>query len=504
MSKEKSIKIFDSISYALSLTAVFVFLAGCSVYIYINHEIIKSAGYFSTILSIVGLVIGKAIFYFREKKLKSSVFGKIAFASTIITLLAGLYIVVFQLILDYFQPLSTFDIPIICLGVFLFLIGLSALFSIFSGFKNNSLFFVSLLALLVFAGGAVWANVQGYGLFNKSVDSTIVFSSGENGYATYRIPSLALVENETDAQNSAPKTIYAFAEGRRNSSLDNGEIDVVYKFSKDAGKTWSESNLALNAEKWFSGKGKVSDPTPVYDKARNKLCLMFRVGLEKNNYSTVCYYIEGTINPDDTIAWDYSNIININEKIGMNVSPGPAKGNITDDGKIVFPVRGEGCCFIVYTQDGAKTWRKGEAAGNAGETDFDMIDENRAVMIGRTGAMSSLPRNNHIKIALSDDGGLTWSTPLFETTLKTPVVMSSVTSKNNAIYCTHCDTYLTRANLSYSVSVDNGKNWTTTRLYDGPSGYSVAEISENETLFIIAEIGKVEYHEEIRLFSVEV
>lgn len=68
MSKEKSIKIFDSISYALSLTAVFVFLAGCSVYIYINHEIIKSAGYFSTILSIVGLVIGKAIFLFPRKE----------------------------------------------------------------------------------------------------------------------------------------------------------------------------------------------------------------------------------------------------------------------------------------------------------------------------------------------------------------------------------------------------------------------------------------------------
>src|SRR5688572_21245472 len=57
-----------------------------------------------------------------------------------------------------------------------------------------------------------------------------VFISGQDGYHTYRIPSLLVT----------PKgTLLAFAEGRKTGRSDAGHIDLVLKRSTDNGLTWS-------------------------------------------------------------------------------------------------------------------------------------------------------------------------------------------------------------------------------------------------------------------------
>src|SRR5688572_26223960 len=57
-----------------------------------------------------------------------------------------------------------------------------------------------------------------------------VFISGQDGYHTFRIPSLLLT----------PKgTLLAFAEGRKTSRSDTGHIVLVLKRSTDNGRTWS-------------------------------------------------------------------------------------------------------------------------------------------------------------------------------------------------------------------------------------------------------------------------
>jgi len=57
-----------------------------------------------------------------------------------------------------------------------------------------------------------------------------IFSGGEDGYHTYRIPSLLVTKSGT---------LLAFCEGRRNSRQDWGDIDIVVKRSGDGGQTWS-------------------------------------------------------------------------------------------------------------------------------------------------------------------------------------------------------------------------------------------------------------------------
>ena len=63
-----------------------------------------------------------------------------------------------------------------------------------------------------------------------------VYASGADGYNTFRIPT---IETAPDG------TILAFAEARKYNAgdpgMENNEIDLVLKRSKDGGKTWSEA-----------------------------------------------------------------------------------------------------------------------------------------------------------------------------------------------------------------------------------------------------------------------
>ena len=58
---------------------------------------------------------------------------------------------------------------------------------------------------------------------------TPVFTAGEGGYHTYRIPA-ALVTGKG--------TLLAFCEGRKRGTSDTGNIDLVLKRSRDGGRSW--------------------------------------------------------------------------------------------------------------------------------------------------------------------------------------------------------------------------------------------------------------------------
>ena len=57
-----------------------------------------------------------------------------------------------------------------------------------------------------------------------------VFTAGQDGYHTYRIPAIVVTTNGT---------VLAFCEGRKNGRGDSGDIDTLLRRSTDGGKTWS-------------------------------------------------------------------------------------------------------------------------------------------------------------------------------------------------------------------------------------------------------------------------
>lgn len=500
----KALKIIENIILAIAICFV---TTGAFVFLYINQEIINNDilliipfSFFILLMLcvfILGLIKPKFV-------LKNQVI--ITFATALITVIIGFLLILFYAITDYFQPLSLFNIPIIGMAGFLIFYGIAELISFI--IKSNSLsgMVIGIAVLCIFLATSIWSTSQNYGVFSSEAESVILFSDGDNGYSTFRIPVIVNIDKDVINSNLSKSLehdmLVAIVEGRRNSSLDNGAIDIIIKTSIDNGITWSAMSVVLRWEDYDSGEGRVADPTAVFNKLTGKLCLLYRAGSKLSGYSTECYYIEGSIESDFSINWDYDNIINVNDKLGASPSPGPSKGLQLLDGTLAFPARSSGASYVIYTNDNGNTWTRGADSGTGGECDIAMIDDNEMILISREGNMSSFPRNNELRFAFSDDRGLTWYQETKDSTLRTPVCMSSVASYNGVIYCAYANSYLTRANLSYATSDNKGLTWDIHSLYSGATGYAVGTFNSEGQYFVIAEIGKVEYNEEIRLFRI--
>src|SRR5215471_17068092 len=87
-----------------------------------------------------------------------------------------------------------------------------------------------------------------------------IFTSGTMGYHTYRIPSIIA---------TLKGTLLAFCEGRKNSSSDTGDIDMLQKRSTDGGRTWSEQQVI-----WDDGPNTCGNTCPVVDRLNGTVWLL--------------------------------------------------------------------------------------------------------------------------------------------------------------------------------------------------------------------------------------
>ena len=86
-------------------------------------------------------------------------------------------------------------------------------------------FFLTLLALALPLGAS-----------ESSVEKTVLFRSGEESYASYRIPALTL---------ASAQTLLVACEARRNSGSDWGDVEIVIRRSGDAGRTWEPARALI-------------------------------------------------------------------------------------------------------------------------------------------------------------------------------------------------------------------------------------------------------------------
>ena len=110
---------------------------------------------------------------------------------------------------------------------------------------------------------ALWpavASVPQAGEPDFQVARTPVYVSGQDGYHTYRIPSLLVTPRGT---------LLAFAEGRKQGSGDAGDIDLLLKRSPDLGRTWEAAQTV-----WDDGPNTCGNPCPVVDRETGTLWLL--------------------------------------------------------------------------------------------------------------------------------------------------------------------------------------------------------------------------------------
>jgi sialidase-1 len=79
--------------------------------------------------------------------------------------------------------------------------------------------------------------------------SSVPFRAGTGPYASFRIPAVVA---------TAEGTLLAFAEGRRDSAADTGDIEIVLRRSTDGGRTWADPRVVADNRSDTAG-----NPAPV-------------------------------------------------------------------------------------------------------------------------------------------------------------------------------------------------------------------------------------------------
>lgn len=311
-----------------------------------------------------------------------------------------------------------------------------------------------------------------------------VFKSGEDGYASYRIP--AIVKDKSG-------NLIAFSEGRVDHAGDYGNVDIVYKTSKDGGKTWSDLGVAVDYEKLQAG-----NPAPVVDLLdpaypKGRIFLFYNTGnnhegeVRKGNGYREVWYITST---DGAKTW--SEPVNITTQTHRPKQPTiNAAYNFNEDwrayantpghamqfdsgkykGRIYIPAnhsKGEPkpagrdyFAHAYYSDDHGKTFKIAETIP------FEGGNETMAAQISDTELyMNSRNQQGNVRsriVSYSSDGGATWDTTFYDNNLPDPVNQGATLSwkKGNKyiLAVSNAADQQHRDNLTLRVSKDKGKTW---------------------------------------------
>jgi sialidase-1 len=209
---------------------------------------------------------------------------------------------------------------------------------------------------------------------NRQKELAFLFKSGDDGYHTFRIPAMAVTNRGT---------VLAFAEGRKNTRSDTGDIDLVLKRSTDGGKTWSKLQVV-----WDDGDHVCGNPAPVVDRKTGAIFLLMTRNLGTDHErqiidqtSTDTRRIFVTQSTDDGVTWTTPAEItkDVKRDNWTWYATGPCQGIQIVHGKykgrLVIPCDHNEAeakkqfSHVIYSDDHGKTWKLG------GTTSVDQLDE---------------------------------------------------------------------------------------------------------------------------------
>ncbi len=335
----------------------------------------------------------------------------------------------------------------------------------------------SLIASLLLAAAA-WSRAGEPALLD-------VFVNGQEGYPAYRIPALV----------TTPRgTLLAFAEGRQ-TLRDHAENDLVLKRSADGGKTWSALQVVHE-----DSTNCLGNPTAVVVRGSGRVLLMYQryaKGFDEHKAEPgfdgprICRTLIQH-SDDDGVTWSKPVEITAQVKRPTEVTStatGPGIGIQLARGKhagrILMPFNqgpyGKWKVYAAISDDVGKSWRYGEtapegAAGHANEVQLVELADG-SVMLNARNQGGGLKQR---KIALSRDGGETWSATQHDTTLIEPTCQASILRHpgdgdpaKDVLLFSNPGTQAARTNGVIRLSRDDGKTWPTSRvLHPGGFAYS--------------------------------
>ena len=333
---------------------------------------------------------------------------------------------------------------------------------------------------------------------------TDVFTSGQDGYHTYRIPAI-LVSPKGD--------LLAFCEGRKYGQGDMGDINIVMKRSSDGGKTWSPMQLVAD-----HGPDTIGNPCPVVDRSTGTIWMP----LTRNRGNEPERYIMKGLTKEPRTVWltksaddgqTWSETADISATARKPhwrwYATGPCTGIQLKSGRLVIPCdhsdnadkqRHPYGSHVLTSDDHGATWKLGGVI-------IDRVNECQAVELADGSLMMNMRSyagKNRRAISTSADGGLTWTPPVLDEALIEPVCQASflrytlagVQDKNRLLFSNPASKQ--RVNLTVRLSYDEGKTWPVAKsLNPGPSAYSCLVVLPDLTIGCLYERGTKHPYETI-------
>ena len=345
------------------------------------------------------------------------------------------------------------------------------------------------------------------------LEKSEVFPPGLNGIARYRIPGIVVTQKGT---------VLAYAEARKNSSSDWGEIEIHLRRSTDGGKTWDAgkhiahvgARLEGNPHKKEGGEKEqtVNNPVAIVDRETGAIEFLYCI-----NYAR-CYSMRSV---DDGVNWSQPVDITASfepfrAKYDWKViATGPGHGIQIKSGRLVVPVwlaygkegdHGPSAAGTIFSDDHGKTWQAGDLClpnegdfSNPNETTITELSDGRVMLVSR-----SVSKANRKLITTSPDGARNWTTPVFHTQLWEPICMASIVShpsKPGTLIFSNPHTLKfdkdgkevpagrgKRENLCIKLSRDDGKTWPINKVLDpGKAAYSDLAVLADGTVLCLYE-----------------
>lgn len=317
------------------------------------------------------------------------------------------------------------------------------------------------------------------------VSATALFVNGTEGYACFRIPAIV---------RTPKKTLLAFAEARRHSCGDFGDVRIVMRSSRDGGKTWDPLiTVATN------GSLQAGNAVPVIDTKdprypHGRIFLVYCTGdaaefsILKGEGERQIWYKTSI---DDGLTWNAPVEITASVKLSSwrGYATGPGHGlqlvHGRYEGRILIAANhSEGDpqphghaydAHAFYSDDHGQTWYLSDSLAWPGSNESTVAEAS-----GNTVVMNSRDQSGETGariLSISNDGGAHWESKFVAKDLVDPVCEGSMLGyhygKQQVLLFSNAGSRTQRRDLTISASFDKGKTWPKrTVIEEGPAAYS--------------------------------
>ncbi|MFC6703869.1 sialidase family protein [Flexivirga alba] len=310
------------------------------------------------------------------------------------------------------------------------------------------------------------------------VDASINLATrGTNGIPQYRIPALT---------KTTKGTLIAAYDGRPTMGDLPSNIAIAIRRSTDGGKSWTKQQI-VRRDPAPHGYG---DPSLLVDQHTGRIFLFYAAGMNQGFGGSSTgndpddpnvLQADYSYSDDDGATWHSRRITpQIKDPSwagmfaasgqGIQLTTGPHAGRLIQ--QYVIRISGQNYAASAYSDDDGNTWQMGEPVGPG-------MDENKTVQLADGTVMLNSRASGHRLVAISHDGGQTYSTPVADPTLVDPADNGAVLRvapnapasdpASHLLLFANNDDPSIRRNETVRLSCDDGKTWAASKVIDTES-----------------------------------